>query len=395
MQSIRAAEVNELIHFDVAGPMPVASLGGARYFATFTDDFSRHSHVVFLKHKSELFREFVRFKMLVEKQQGFPIKRLRCDNAGENLSGEFQSFVEREGLIWELTMPYTPQQNGVAERLNRTLLDKAISMLKQAKLPKSYWAYAVKHACLLKNVSPTVSVKGRTPFEIWNGRRPNLSNLRVFGCRAFVHVPRERRDKLDSKSVECVFVGIAENRKGFVCINPRRNTVVVSRDVSFHENEFGVAEDSVEDFAEFWITVDLDDDSSDSDTDEIAVGVPAPAQQEPRRSTRRKFEVVDFSKAEDVLRHREELRQSEREEFANVAVFGEPTSFDEAMRSEHSSEWQRAAEEEMKSLEKNETWELAELPPGRVAVKSKWVFKTKLGEDGEVVRYKARLVARG
>ena len=134
-------------------------------------------------------------------------------------------------------MPQTPKQNGVAERLNRTLVETASSMLLHAKLPKSYWGEAVNTAMDLKNRSPSRSLKGVTPYEAWFGVKPQVKHLRVFGCDAFAHVLRDERGKFDSKTRKCILVGYSLQSKAYRLYDPQRRKLIVSRDVKFSEEE--------------------------------------------------------------------------------------------------------------------------------------------------------------
>ena len=134
-----------------------------------------------------------------------------------------------------MTVPRFPQQNGVAERKNRTILDMARSMLKSKKLPKEFWAEVVACAIYLSNHSPTIIVWGKTPQEAWSGKKPGISHLRVFRSIVHVHVPDERRMKLDDKSKSFIFIDYDANSKGYKLYNPRIKKIVISRDVIFDE----------------------------------------------------------------------------------------------------------------------------------------------------------------
>nr|GEU40886.1 retrovirus-related Pol polyprotein from transposon TNT 1-94 [Tanacetum cinerariifolium] len=149
----RAEAILKIIHADVCGPMRTESLSGSKYFLPFIDDFSRMSWVYFLKHKSEVFECFKKFKTLVEKQTGKVVKVLRTDRGA----------------------PYTPEQNGVAERKNRTVVEMARSMLKQKGMPDSFWAEGVAAAVHILNISPTKAVWCQTPYEAWNGKKTLIS----------------------------------------------------------------------------------------------------------------------------------------------------------------------------------------------------------------------------
>ena len=167
----------ELIHSDLCGPMNVESIGGSKYALTFTDDYTRYVTVYFLKSKSEVLSKFEEYVNMVENMTGQKVQNLRTDNGGEYVSHDFTKFCTSKGIFHQFTNPYTPEQNGTSERLNRTLVEKAKSMIFHAKMPLNFWAEAVNTAVYLHNRSPTSSLKNKTPFECWFGKKPNVSNL--------------------------------------------------------------------------------------------------------------------------------------------------------------------------------------------------------------------------
>ena len=191
--SNRSTEPLGLVHSDICGKINSKSLGGAEYFLTFVDDKTRYVWVYFLKYKDEAFQRFVEWKALVEKSSGHQVKVLRTDNGGEYTSTQFEDFLKAEGIRRERTVPKTPQQNGVAERLNRTLVETTRSMLIDAKLPYRFWAEALSTAVYLRNRSPTKAVDGITPCEAWTGKKPDVAHMCVFGCEAYAHIPKDER----------------------------------------------------------------------------------------------------------------------------------------------------------------------------------------------------------
>ena len=148
-------------------------------------------------------------------------------------------WISFEGIRHELTVPKTPEQNGVAERLNRTLVEMARSMLLDAKLPKKFWAEAVSTAVYLKNRSPSKPLQDMTPYEAWHSRKPNVRHLRVFGCDTYAHVPRDERTKFDSKARKCILLGYGQVTKGYRLYVPEQQKIIHSRDVQFNENPKG------------------------------------------------------------------------------------------------------------------------------------------------------------
>ena len=159
----RAVKPLELVHSDICGPIKPSSLGKSSYFVLFIDEYSRKTWIYFLKNKSEAFDSFKRFKALVEKESGYVIKALRTYRGGEFTSNELNKYCEEHGIRRPLTIPRTPQQNDVAERKNKTILNMARSMLKNKKLPKEFWVEAVACAIYLSSRSPTKSLKNVTP----------------------------------------------------------------------------------------------------------------------------------------------------------------------------------------------------------------------------------------
>ena len=179
----------------------------------------------------------------LEGELGLKLNKFRSDGGGEYISTRFLDFCAARGIEKQLTVPYTPQQNGVAERMNRTLMEMARSMLNHANCAKTFWAEAVATAAYLRNRCPTSTFQGATPYERWYREKPNVDNLRVFGCNVYVHVPDQKRRKLDAKAIKGVFVGYPSGTKGYKIFVPESRSMICSRDVQFLENSFGTAVD--------------------------------------------------------------------------------------------------------------------------------------------------------
>nr|GEV61326.1 copia-type polyprotein [Tanacetum cinerariifolium] len=177
--TLRAKEPLQLIHTDLCGPITPPSHDKNLYFMLFIDDYSRKTWVYFLKEKSQAFEAFKTFKAMVEKEKGLKIKSMRSDRGGEFLSKEFNKFCEDNGIQRFLTAPYSPQQNGMVERKNRTILNMVRSMFKTKKMPKEFWADAVDCTVYLLNRCPSKSLDNKTPQEAWNGLKPTVSHLRA------------------------------------------------------------------------------------------------------------------------------------------------------------------------------------------------------------------------
>lgn len=235
-KSRRAKALLELVHSDLCGPINPNSNGGKRYFITFIDDFSRKTWEYFLQEKSEAFDIFKRFKVLVEKETGSPLKVLRTDSGGEFNSQEFTIFCEENGIKRQLTAAYTPQQNGVCEWKNRTTLNMVRSILTRSGVSKSFWPEAVDWSIYILNRSPTFSVQNMTPEEAWSRQKPSVDYFRIFGCVAYAHVPDQKRIKLDDKGEKCIFLGVSNQSKAYKLYNPITKKIVISRDVIFDED---------------------------------------------------------------------------------------------------------------------------------------------------------------
>ncbi|KAL4360887.1 hypothetical protein GQ457_04G022640 [Hibiscus cannabinus] len=225
----------DYVHSDVWGPTRESSLGGSMYYVTFIDDFSKKVWVYFLKQKSKVFAKFKQWKAQVENQTGRKIKYLRSDNGIEYTDSQFQRFCEDHGIQRHFTVRKTPQQNGVAERMNRSLNERARCLRLNAGLPKCFWAEAVSMACYLINRSPRASLSGKVAEEVWSGNVVDFSNLRIFGCPTYVHVPGDERSKLDAKSKKCIFLGYKKGVKGYKFWDPVAKKMVISRDTIFNE----------------------------------------------------------------------------------------------------------------------------------------------------------------
>jgi hypothetical protein len=220
--------------------MRTTSLGGARYFVTYIDDFSRKVWVYLFKSKGECLEKF---KALVETQSENKIKVFRSDNGGEYISKEFKRFLKAHGIEKQTSTPYRPQQNGVAERANRTLVEKARSMLHAQNLKKSLRAEAVVNAAYTRNRCPSRALPSITPEEAWSGRKPCISHMRAFGCIAYAMVPDEKRGKLDAKGTKCLFLGYCEGTKAYRLMCVQSKEIIECKDVEFMQDSTSAGND--------------------------------------------------------------------------------------------------------------------------------------------------------
>ncbi|KAH9716239.1 Integrase catalytic domain-containing protein [Citrus sinensis] len=226
-------EILEYVHSDVWGPTKTASIGGSYYFITFVDDFSRRVWVYTMRAKVEILEIFVKWKKLVETQTDRKIKELQYDNGGEYTFDPFLQVCQNEGIKGHFTVRHTPQQNGVAERMNRTLLEKVQCMLSNAGLDKKFWAEAMSYASHLINRLPFTAIRGKTHIEMLSEKHAqDYDSLRIFGCPAYYHV---KDGKLDPRARKTIFVGFKGGVKGFKLWDLEDKKFVCSRDVTFDE----------------------------------------------------------------------------------------------------------------------------------------------------------------
>lgn len=189
-----------------------------------------------MKEKSEAFQKFKAWCKAVEVEKGHGLKCLRTDNGLEFLSNEFEDFCRDKGIRRHRTAPANPQQNGTAERMNMTFLERVRCMMITSGTPKKFWAEAVSTAAKLINKCPSSVIQFDTPDNKWYGSPGNYSKLKVFGCRAYVHA---RQGKLDARALKCIFLGYQTVVKGYRlwCIEVGKQKIMISRDVVFVESE--------------------------------------------------------------------------------------------------------------------------------------------------------------
>ena len=387
--SSKAERPMALIHTDLCGPLPLASQGGNLYFLTLLDDYSKFSAVQPISRKSDTPTALKDTLKLLESLSGYKTQRLRCDNGSEFINDDLTTYCRENGIKLETTVRYSPQQNGAAERLNRTLMDKVRPMLAASGVPKSLWADAVVTANYVRNRSP-VSDRDKTPYELFNGSKPDVSHLRTFGARCYAVIPKPLRTKLDDTSEPGRFIGYPAGTKGYKILLDT-GKVIISRDVTFKETGgTSINPEEAGDTSE--------EEGEDEDMEPVGAGAsqsgpPAPRASGSRKQPKRAATDVpasEWGKEGFMITGRKRDLAA-----AHSAIIHEPASLEEALASEQAELWQQAANDEMASLLANGTWELEPVPPGVKPIPVKWVFKVKRDANGNVERYKARLVAKG
>lgn len=533
--TVKTQGLLDIVHSDVMGPMKPLSKGGARYVVTFVDDYSRFVHIYLMKAKSEVFSRFQEYKQLVETQTGCKIRCLRSDNGGEYVNKRFEELFVAYGIVHQTSTPHTPQQNGLAERMNRTLVEMARSMVYHRGLDRGWWGEAVCTAAYIVNRVPNTARPQSTPLEVFTGVKPDLSHLRVFGAKGFVHVDKSRRSKWDAKAHRCIFLGYAPGSKAYRVWDCEDERLVTTRTVALDErpvdsyhtvihttqqapmvidddanalqrqssppaNTDGETDVDMEEDNNATVDMEVDDapdmslqvqrgghelsrrgrderhapmlpsHSSSSvvstrqlaqpsslestavvptlsqavrrpDTslsDNLVFGPTRPRQARisnqfqprlleagpPSASSRTpsRYPALPPSQARNsqddaaslLLENGDNERgngyssdestaepDSKRPriddgyEIALSAVESVPNSFMEAMKSPDAAKWKEACRAEIRAHARNHTWDLVYRPPGVRVIGHKWVFALKRDEHGNIIRYKARLVALG
>lgn len=401
----------ELLHTDLCGPMPVPSTGGNTYFLTILDDFTNFSFVYPLSSKSDATAVIITAVTMLERQTGHTVKRIRSDNGGEFTNSTLGDFYKSKGILAETTNPYTPQQNGKAERLNRTLWEKARPMLADSTLPKTFWAEAIVTANYLRNRSPA-SGQALTPFELFHGSKPNVAHLRTFGARAYAHTPSALRTKLDPVSQPGRLLGYATNRKGYKILLDS-GTIITSRDVTFDETKppkpnpdsapklppRGTLPKTAAPKLIFLPDIERVGAAAEPQPELQPEPQPPPSPEAPPLpeapiATHRPVRAAASRPAS--VWERDAYRITGRANVAaNAAITCEPTTMGEALSGPDAALWTQAMDEEMASLHANDTWTLREPPRGTKPIPAKWVYKIKRDSNGNIERYKARLVVKG
>lgn len=391
----------DIVVSDVCGPMQEESIGGSRYFVTFIDVHSRYCEISFIKQKSEVAKKLIEYVERVKTKFGKKPKVIRSDRGGEYTCNEVQTYLRQEGIKFQCTVGYAPEQNGIAERKNRSLMEGARTVLFDAGMSKCWWAEAVQTVNYVHNRVVT-SATQKTPYELYFNEKPRMTEFHEFGCEVYAMIPKEKRRKLDDKALKLRFVGYDEQSKGFRVANVSKRSVVVSREVNFLDLNKRRVEASPENFVlideyeevyENPVNNDDDDDDDNDDDDDFHSVV----DNESEDSEHEEIEEVINPPVRRTARQNAGKMPQRFDAFILSAkeMKFEPTSFKDAMKRDDKDEWKMAMNDELKSIDENKTWNLVDLPAGRAAIGSKWVFKKKLDNSGNVSRYKARLVAQG
>ncbi|CAI7784169.1 unnamed protein product [Closterium sp. NIES-53] len=422
------APLDEVV-MDVVGPLKLGA-AGTEYFLTIVDVYTRMTWVYVLSKKSDV-AETVKTDWLpmVERQQDRLVKAIRTDRGGEFLSKEFSLWLKKNDIRHSLTMPYSPAMNGIAERANRTITETARGLLIEAGLPDYFWPDAVRSACVAKNRALThVGADKWVPYVEWIGRKPKVDMLRMFGCMCMALVPKHlRHNKLGAKAIWA-----AENEAKI----GMRFGEVKSSGLEHVELPLELSSGSTTTRQSSLVNGGEEAKDAEEEEEEVqqvserAPTLPSRTTSAPRiRVTSQQRQGLHVPAAEKEGRGKRRIQapnrmtydalgkpaksalagaalivgddeESDYEEcafafFSPVEMPWEPATLKEALESSDAEEWKKTMESELKSIEENGMWELVELPEGRKAITSKWLFKIKSDAYGKIKRYKSRLVAKG
>ena len=428
--------VLDRVHIDLIGPMDKESLGGARFAFVAVDSFSRYLWVCGLKQKSQALEALKAYEGEMSALLGGKrIKSIRCDNGGEFANHRFRDYCQQRGILQTFTGPHCPQENGRGERAGGSLVGMTRCLLEHSGLSKELWGEAIKTAAYLMNRLPTRVLDGDTPYHRLFRKHASLHQLRVFGCRTFVQVYDGNRQKLDPRAWRGILVGYdPHNQRCYRVYDPSTGKVHRSVHVTFDEQVFparaGAAtnEESREvatppssgdqggavapvgaeppddaDGADGGDGEQKEEDAGDNGGNgEPEEEVPAPgwrwSQDVERRadSLGRTILPDGRSVGRRAASRQHHARLTIHHALASAtSIVSDPASYEEALRSPDAPKWTQACAEEYGAHHDIGTWTLVVPPPGANVIGSRWVFKTKLNELGEISRLKARFVAQG
>ncbi|GJW68800.1 zinc finger, CCHC-type containing protein [Tanacetum coccineum] len=413
----RSTSPLDLVYGDLCGPITPPTPSGKKYIFLLVDDYSRYMWVYFLTMKDQAFDTFKEYKKSTENELRTTLKMLRTDRGGEFTSNEFTQYCKENGIARQLTAPYSPQQNGVAE--------------------------AVRHAIYILNSVPTKALEDITPYEAIKQRKPNLENLRVFSVLHSLCKGNQSQHltKLDDRSTKMVYLGNEQGSKAYRLFDPTTQRICVSRDVKFKENEtwdwkdymselindepewtdfrIGDLEATNEHHDQGFQPIEEDNEFPNNDDDDYV----SPTRDSPSHSQTSHTPSTSSSQVNSQVTPNTSTQSYYQSDNDSTQVINSPSHFDHTplrgfrtlsdlyenteelllaedepknyKEASSDQKWIEAMKVELDSINRNNTWELTTLPKGHKAIGLKWVFKTKKDANGNIIKHKARLVAKG
>ncbi|KAJ9555546.1 hypothetical protein OSB04_010160 [Centaurea solstitialis] len=447
----------QLLHMDLFGPVNVQSIGGKKYTLVIVDEYSRYTWVFFLRAKSDAPEEIILFVRKMERLNNLAVRSIRSDHGTEFKNSTLESFFEQKGISQNFSSVRTPQQNGVAERRNRTLIEAARSMLSEANLATQFWAEAVNTACYTQNRSLIVKRFRRTAYELFRNRKPSIEHLHIFGCVCYILNNKDSLGKFDSKSDDGIFLGYSSISKTFRVFNKRRQAIEETIHVKFDESgptfphpndnseinqwadsffqvpEPPIADPSPQDLPDGFeenpippsdITTtpplinatpitqitppEPDQPTNSEDFSQTTVSEPSPTNLLPDPSSNEASTsgqmyqppALRWTKDHpiDQVLGNPSSGVKTRRQAGNVCLYVNFISENEPKEIDDALRdpaWVSAMQEELAEFIRNNVWLLVPRPRKRTIIGSKWIFRNKLDEIGTIIRNKARLVAQG
>ena len=387
----------QLLHMDLFGPSRTMSFGGNYYALVIVDDFSRYTWTLFITHKSDSFQAFRKLAKVIQNKKNLKIASIRSDHGGEFENKDFELFCDEHGIEHNFSAPRTPQQNGVVERKNRSLEEIARTLLNDTSLPKYFWAEAVNTACYIMNRALIRPILKKTPYELFNGRKPNISHLHVFGCKCFVlNNGKDNLGKFDAKSDEGIFLGYSLQSKAYRIYNKRTMNIEESIHVTFDEsNAILSTKNMLDDIADSLEHMNIHE--QDSKGNDKGNNEDPPEEGKSNDALPREWKTSRDHPLDNIIGDISKgvtTRHSLKDLCNNMAFVSmiEPKNIKEAIVDDN---WIIAMQEELNQFERNNVWKLVEKPENYPVIGTKWVFRNKLDEHGIIIRNKARLVAKG
>ena len=389
--SNRNTKPGELTHIDLWGKYEIASIHGNQYYILFVDDATRHVVVHFLKRKEEATKQVQNYLTYLKTQEK-PPKAIRIDRGSEFLNQNLKSWFSKYGLEIQGTAPYSPSQNGIAERMNRTLVELGRAMLKGQNIPEFLWEYAIAHAAYLRNRSYTTFLKGETPYQKWYKTKPNVNHLREFGAPVWVMLQGQKQlRKMLPKSQRRIYVGFEDGSKSVKYYNADTRKILTSRNYNFLTTTNSTPPEEIRVAPDLPHEGEMENDTRPLVADSQKRKFVEEEEPELVQRTSKRTKRIDYRYLNNPF---EDEDDKENITYA-VSPSGEPESLEEAKRSPEWSEWEKAIKSELDQLQNMGTWILVDKPKDAIPISNKWVFSKKLNKNGKVLKYKARLVAKG
>ncbi|GFP84907.1 retrovirus-related pol polyprotein from transposon tnt 1-94 [Phtheirospermum japonicum] len=375
----------DLVHTDVWGPAPVKSSNGFSYYVSFIDHYSRYTWIYLLKHKSVVLAAFSHLQNLILTQFNSKIKSVQSDGGGEFIA--LTNLFHSSGIHHRISCPYTPQQNGLAERKHRHIVEKGLSLLSHSHLPIKYWDDAFTTAAYLINRLPSKITQHKCPHQLLRNQVPNYAHLKPFGCLCYPHLRPLNKHKLQFRSLPTSSTHVPASSSQPRATSPQpcaTSSHSPATSTRYHDQPSILGPPPSPPHQPIPLSFDQSSPST------IPLTVELPIMGSPHASSFHRTNPLAGTH-HMVTRAKAGIYKT-RVLSTQLLDFKEPSSYVEALAH---PKWKAAMSEEYAALLKNQTWSLSELPTGKSLIGCKWVFKLKTHADGFVARYKTRLVAKG